>query len=53
VEDATGPDAIRAQLIAEGCAQPNDCPCIFLAGPFSCMPTDGGAGAGTCAVAPP
>ena len=51
VQDATGPDAIRAQLIADGCTHPIACPCISP-GPVTCMATDGGAAAGTCTAAP-
>ena len=43
VQDATGPDAIRAQLVALACVHPVGCPCISV-GPVSCMATDGGAG---------
>ncbi len=52
VQDATGPDAIRAQLVAEGCTHPVPCACISL-GPVTCMATDGGAAAGTCTAARP
>ena len=52
VQDATGPDAIRAQLVALACVHPVACPCISV-GPVSCMATDGGAGAGICTAAPP
>jgi len=51
VQDATGPDAIRALLVAQGCTHPLPCACISL-GPVTCMATDGGAAAGTCTAAP-
>jgi hypothetical protein len=40
-------DALRAQIIAQGCVRPGDCPCISPGNPV-CVPVDGGPGEGTC-----
>lgn len=47
VQDPTAADAIVTRMINLGCAHPLACPC---AAPqtYSCAPTDGGGGGGTC-----
>jgi hypothetical protein len=40
-------DALRAQMLAQGCISPGDCPCISPGDPV-CVPVDGGPGEGTC-----
>jgi hypothetical protein len=40
-------DALRGQLLAQGCVSPGDCPCISPGNPV-CVPVDAGPGQGTC-----
>jgi hypothetical protein len=52
VEDPTTLDALRAQMLAQGCIHPGNCLCI-IAGPDVCVAADGGSASGTCGSAPP
>jgi hypothetical protein len=47
VEDATTVDALRAQLLGQGCITPVVCPCIG-SGAGTCAATDAGSASGTC-----
>jgi hypothetical protein len=40
-------DAFRAQMLAQGCISPGDCPCVSAGNPV-CVSIDGGSGSGTC-----
>lgn len=46
VQDATTLDALRAQMLAQGCIQPGNCSCVT--GGDSCVATDGGSTSGVC-----
>jgi hypothetical protein len=46
VQDATTLDALRAQMLAQGCIHPVACPCISSGN--NCTATDGGSASGVC-----
>lgn len=51
VEDPTTLDALRAQMLAQGCIHPGNCLCI-VASSYVCIAADGGSASGTCGPAP-
>jgi hypothetical protein len=47
VQHAATLDALRSKLLAQGCIQPAECPCV-RSGPGTCRAIDAGSQDGTC-----
>jgi hypothetical protein len=52
LNDATSLNAIRAQILNQGCVQCEGLELCIQTGPWACVATDGGAPGGQCSIAP-